>query len=431
MPATQTDALPMARRRQLPRYFTWRAGRPCWNPGPGLRSRRGLKRIDLKHPDGSWMTMGEAVDRCDEINAAVDAGTAPALPRGEQTLKALFTLFKAHDDFKKLAENTRGEYEDHMEILEEWAGDLPAAAIKRADMKTFFADQREGRGAARSHAIYRTLRRVLNFAVDDLEWFETNRAARLKLPVPAGRLSKWSMDEIAAFVAAADWIEADSQGDAQIMGLCFGQNRGDVITLPPLQLVDGVYQSRRQKTDNQVFTAPLRILTQRLTLAHARNEAAFPNVAFTTELVSTRTGSAYDPDGSFFTHEHAAVRAIASGLVFVVAQATGAWPDLKPLRGSKIYQWVRTLPVDTLFNLPFTPMPSIWGKTFQDLRDTSITMLLTLTKGDIPKVSNWSGLSMRTVQTIADKHYFVRNAELALETGKMVDAFLATTKIGA
>ena len=139
-----------------------------------------------------------------------------------------------------------------------------------------------------------------------------------------------------------------------------------------------------------------------------RNAAAFPGVTFSTELISSARGSSYNADGWHFSDEFAAVRALAAGATFAIEDIARALAGLPPL----------------LRNLPFTPQPSLLGKTFADLRDTAVTMLYAETK-DISRVANVTGHSLATAQAIIDKHYFVRNADLAREAVGSFDALLA------
>lgn len=43
------------------KHISWRGGRPRFQPGRELRAA-GHKGQDLRHPDGRWYTVGEAVD---------------------------------------------------------------------------------------------------------------------------------------------------------------------------------------------------------------------------------------------------------------------------------------------------------------------------------------------------------------------------------
>ncbi len=140
----------------------------------------------------------------------------------------------------------------------------------------------------------------------------------------------------------------------------------------------------------------------------ARKRERWPNVSFAHELVDMN-GQPYTP--TRLTHEHEAVRALASGLVFALQDAAEyvgriLWPDVVP---------------PARRNPPFTPIASIWSKRFQDLRDTAVTDMFEA-GCDIAKIATITGHSLKTVQEILDKHYFVRHAGLAIDAGKLLDA---------
>lgn len=409
--APGTNSVP--RKSALPPYFVWRDGRPRWEPGPAMR-RAGHKGRDLKAPDGGWMSKGAAIDAAERINDAIRNCLPLETPQAERTLGALFDKFEASQSFLGLKPRTQADYRQEMKILRAWSGDVPVGAIKRGDIKDFQAKLIAGKSLTRSNAIMRVLRLTMNYAADELDWIEKNRASKLKMKRAPGRLVMWTPEEIVTFVLAADWMGLPSQGDAVIMGLCMGQSRADILAAPPLVLEGGVYRMQRRKTGITCYIPPTKPLTDRLAMARARNAKAFPDVTFSTELVASARAGSYPPDGDFFAHEHLAVRKVASGLAFAEEDEADHAAG-RPVR---------------LRNLPFTPMPSLMEKSFQDLRDTAVTMLYAATK-DIGRVANITGHSLKTAQDIIDKHYFVRNAELAIDAGLSFDALLATTKIGA
>lgn len=410
----------MARKSPLPPYFKWRNGRPRWEPGPGLRVR-GFHGRDLKDESGAWLSKGAAIDAAENINRSVADGDgvsgASARPQGH-TMEALIDRYHGSEAYNRLAPRTKVDYDDNMRIIVAWARDdagasLPLDAIKREHIRKFHAALRDGRGPARAHSILRNLRMLLNFAVSDLEWIAKNRAAKMKLPTGEGRLVMWKPEEIIAFVACADWMGLESQGDAQILGLCTGQNRVDVITAPPFALQDGVFVMHRKKTGRPCFIPPVKPLTDRIRILRARNAKRWPGVTFPTEIVSSRLGRPYPADGSYFIKEHLQVRRMASGEIFAAEDAERAAAGLPP----------------KVRNLPFTPCPTLREKTFQDLRDTAVTMLYAATR-DIGRVANTTGHSLKTAQAIIDKHYFVRNAALARDAGEGFEKLLLDANIG-
>ena len=198
------------------------------------------------------------------------------------------------------------------------------------------------------------------------------------------------------------------------MALLTGQIRGVITTVPPLLLEHGVYRMQRRKTGRMCYIPPCELLTARLDLMRRRNAARWPATIFTTQLANTETGTAYSPEGSGFTDEQRLVRAVAAGALFAIEDC------LRFMAGAPA----------RVRNLPFTPMPSLLDKRFADLRDTAVTYLYEATGGDIGQVVTITGHSLKTAHEIIDKHYYVRQAKLAIEAGQKYDALLARLKIG-
>lgn len=408
-------------------YFKWRNGRPRWEPGPHLRAR-GFRGQDLKDAAGNWLPEGAAIDAARALNAAVRPSDAlsdekrPPTNPALRTMSALFDLYRADRGLEEklprpqpgvaivkrgLARRTREGYAYHLRLLEQWCGDVPAAQLTRAAIKDFYATLEEDKGLATANAVMRTLRMALNFAVDELEWIHKNRAAKLDLSAPDGRLVVWELEEIKTFVAAADYLDLASQGDALMLGAMSGQRQADVIVLPESALADGRYVLTQQKTGKLVRVPAVAPLRDRIDAARARKAKRWPNIARTNpaELINERTGLPYHPDGSYFRELFALVRDFAGGLT----NAAGELLDF-------------SLPPPT-DNLPFTPRFSILAKRWSDLRDTAVTWLFAA-GCDIAEICSYTGHSLATAQAILDRHYFVRDDAIAAAAGKKLETFL-------
>lgn len=391
-------------------YLKWRDGRPRFEPGPSLRAK-GFRGIDLKDARGGWLrTRGQCADAIERIVGAAapaDRGVAvrASLPSSEaRTLSALCSRFRATRHFTaELGAATRRDYLWHMRLLEEWAGDIPATAITRGAIKDLHAALRANKGLATANAVLRSLKTILGFGVDDIEWLDKNRAARMKTQSPPGRLVLWTGEEVNAMIAAADWCGLPAIGDGITLALTTGQIQSGIIALPELVLTNGVFAGKRRKTGVPFFVPPFALLTDRIAIMRARKAHAWPNVAFQHELVGN-DGKPYDE--SRFRKEFRLVRAIASGAFFAVEDAMRGLGGLPP----------------RLRNLPFTPQATLVGKNFADLRDTCITWLMQELKGDINAVCNIVGLSLVTAQAIINKHYLVRSAGVSAALTAQLDA---------
>jgi hypothetical protein len=399
-------------------YLKWRDGRPRFEPGPSLRAR-GFAGRDLRDGHGNWLrTRYEAAQAIaaileDEPPTRAAIVARRPVPGGLRSLSALCDSLRATDAFGRLAWRTREGYEGHMRLLETWAGDFIAATITRAAIKELLARLRDARGMAMANAVHRTLRLVLNHGVEDLEWFPKNRAGKLKLPQPPGRLVIWEPEEIKTMIAAADWLSVETRygrysfeavGDAIVLAIYTGQSEGDVLAFPELQFTNGEFRGCRAKTKRPFFIPAFSGLLQRLELARARKARQWPNVRFEREVIAPH-GRAYTPH--HFGQHFALVRAVASGSVFAVEDIARAYGGLPP----------------KLRNLPFTPAPAIAQKNFQDFRDTAVTWLMELL-GNIVLVIKITGHSLKSAQAIIDKHYLVRRG-LEADVAAKLDAAYA------
>lgn len=417
-------------------YFTWRDGRPRWQPGPILRAR-GFKGQDLKDAAGAWLAYGPAIQAAQALNAAVrqavlasgEKTPAPKPAAEDRTLAALFKRFKASTKYKApegckppIGARTKEAYDAHMDLLEEWAGDQLVTAISRAAIEDLHAELAAERGAATANAVMRTLRRTLYYAVDSLEWVSKNRAARLDEIDVEGRLEAWEAEEIATFVAAADYLGLESQADAAILGLTIGQRQNDILILQEAAYKDGAYTLRPQKTAHRkkpkiVHVRVPKVGRDRIEAARARKAHRWPKIKHTLEIISEETGLPYHKDGSHFRKIFRIVRAFAAGdpsrLMELSAEFRATLPATAMLPGA---------------NLPFTPMPSILGKQWLDLRDTAVTWRF-LAGYTIAEICNDTGHTLATATAILDKHYFVRDEALSHSGGDKLEAYLAKANL--
>lgn len=404
-------------------YFVWRDGRPRWEPGPHLRAR-GFKGVDLKDASGKFLELGAAIERAKELNEnrhrlAPSPYLNSKVPHtGRPTMGALFGALRNSPKFRgddgkgqRLAARTRAGYLSHLRILEAWCGDIPVASLSPVAVEDYYDVLVESRGLAMANALMRTLHLSLNYAHRKLRWVNENVAAGLDMRQPEGRLAMWTPQEIASFVAAADWAGLPAVGDAVMVAALSGQRRGDILASSDLRLENGVYVFQQAKTGRRAYVPPTRPLEARLEIMRARKQKRWPNVAFT-HLILRNDGTPYPVEGSDFGYDFRAVRAVASGLAFSIEDFFDAYGGM-PAR---------------LRNAPFAPQPRLLDLNFQDLRDTAVTMLLDA-GCDLARVATISGHSLKSVQTIVDRHYFVRNAEMAKSAGRMLDALFAAKQI--
>lgn len=409
---------------KLPRYLKWRAGRPRWEPGPMLRSR-GFQGRDLKDDAGNWMGLWPACEAADAINKLVEGNVAeararPAVRSLAALLDAIEALPKFRDDVplvvtpgdrtrrtRRLSRDTRAGYLMHFRIARAWAGDTPVGAIKPADVEIFYDELVEARGHVMANRCMAALSMAFSFARDNLQWVTHNPVKSLERVPEDGRLVMWDAEENLTFVRCADWLGWHDVGDAHIVALMSAQSRIDILAMPELDLDTEVSRLPRHKTKQVAYLPMTTLLVSRLRLARERKKKLFPGVIFRHEIINTETGTPYNLEGSRFSEKHRAVRAVASGLQATIDQVFPAG--------------ARGLDYSTA---PFRFVPAIWERRFADLRDTALTLMLDATGGDTAKVANFTAHSLRTVQKMADKHYFVRHEGMSRDAGGQLETLM-------
>lgn len=408
--------------------FYWREGRPRWEPGPTIRAR-GFQGRDLKDANGLWLTRGAAIDAAETLNRAVKDGTEAPRPPRARTMSALFDALRASPKFQgkedrsnkprtaveklKIADATRAGYRQHLNLLEKWCGDVPAAALTPASIEEYYHLMAEGRGLAMANANMRVLKLAFNYAIKKLRWLDFNPVSAVEMADTDGRLVFYEPEEFGALLAAADYLGLASMGDAIVLGALTGQRKADLLALPEGDLAGDHYVIHQHKRGREAFVPFVRPLRARIEAMRARKRAAWPGVHHTLELICTRTGKPYHAGGKEFDEEFRLVRAFAAGLPWAIEDALRGYGGLPPARR----------------NLPFTPQPQLLGKFFSDLRDTAVTWLF-MAGCTVAEIANITGHSLRTAKAILDKHYFGRNEEMAASAGVKFDAFLARSKIG-
>lgn len=425
-----------------PAYLEWRDGRPRWNPGPRLKSR-GFKGRDLKRPDGTWMDEGEAIHAARALNDAITAlPAAPPPPPETRTMTALFdrirkspklakpesppaagvggnVLDQAQDAKRRvgmeklrLSADTIAGYRQALAILETWCGDVEVKALTGEMIEDFYHDQAAGRGLAMANALLRVLKLAFNIAIEKMRWLDVNPVRAVEMATPDGRLEIFEPDQIAVILAAADWCGLQSVGDAFVIGVLAGQRKADILALPEGDMTAGHYVIKQRKGWKHGATAYVPItepLLLRVTAMRRRKAESCPGVHHTMEVIATRTGKPYAAGAKMFDDEWRLVRAVASGDADAIAKVRAE----RKLNST---------------DLPFAPIPAVRRKFFSDTRDTAVTFLCGA-GCSVPEIANITGHSLKTVEAILNKHYFKRNAALAISAGVKHDAYLATLNI--
>ena len=242
----------------------------------------------------------QALLEAEKHNAELDRWYSKGLPTpGPKpgTVSALVRRYRADEAFSNLAQRTKRDYLQHLDLIEEWAGDKPVKAITRRAVQAY------RRGMAdkpwRANAILRTLRIVLQFAVDEGELRE-NPATRFRQFRTPPRQQIWSIEDEERFLAAAQTLARPSMVLAYALGIYTAQRGCDIVCLSWTAYNGETIRLRQSKTDKwvEIPVAPaLKALVE-----------ATPRVS-TQILVSEATEKPYSED--HFRHTFARIMAKA------------------------------------------------------------------------------------------------------------------------
>lgn len=415
----------------------WRDGRPRWEASPTNRAA-GLRGVDLRVPDGRWLSRGEAIDICDsrtlwaqairealtggpagadafdDIRAAlsglkavtdeagrlrhaliadmldharaiVEGGAVDTTLRsaGTRTVEALTLAYFDDDRIQRdRAPSTLSAYRSMAKRLVAKFGGRPVAQLTRRNLMEWYEDELlEDLTVATANLCIGATAAFLRWA-HDKEWIVASPADRLGLRSATGRLVFWTIEDERAFV---NWCDANGYtdiGDGITAGLWTGARIGDICSATLEDMAGQVWRFTPEKTRRKqqeampAIMAPLRARLDRRAI-DARRGPRFLNA--TPFLWDHRTQRRYTANTFGHRFREARTAFVASG------EATDGFGV----------------------------------KRTQDTRDTCITRLF-LADVQISRMWTWTGHSSKSIERILRDHYIVLREEGAMQlAGKL------------
>lgn len=210
-----------------------------WQPSATLK-RAGWKPLPLGRDQAA--AIGAAQARNAEVEAWRAGGTTPRQIQrhaARATVGALITRFRA-ERLPQLGANTQKVYGSALNRIDQWAGDVPAVAITRKnvrDLRDAMTRSARGKPAIGQHAAHNTLKvlRTLFEWAKSNELVETNPATDFDLATPPPRHQIWEEPEVAAFAAAAIALGYPGMAYAVDLAAWTGQREKDLISLTERQ----------------------------------------------------------------------------------------------------------------------------------------------------------------------------------------------------
>ena len=353
MPTKKSSA--KRNKNPLPAGGEWRGGQPIWRPHRVLRAA-GWKACTLRNPNnGDWLSMGEAVDRINQINATIAnvattpipawmasfspstldvARAAPATPISRD--RSIGALIEAYLDDpmphkKRIKQKTRDHYRTYLSQfvagVAELMGNTPAHVLAQpiGMLKTPDPESDEINYAKEAYKRVLVTKGVTVSAatfVAAKAWFSwlqktknilaTNPCDGQAFEKPKGPVIIWEPHEIDALVAAAEWIGLHSVADAIILARDLTWSQADVLQITWDQ-IDDHYRVHTHRVKTNVEGNPRLAFRGRERLDEIRARWTGPEHLRPAAVVLCETGSGREPwKADYFRHAFALVRDIAT-----------------------------------------------------------------------------------------------------------------------
>ena len=241
------------------RHLVQRGNGYYWQPATALR-QAGWKCRRL--PD----TLEAAIAEAEKINAELDAwrlGKAEVnnIPKGG-TLNSLIYTYTHSNEYRRLAPNTKKDYDYRLSIIEKWGGTVPLEGITRKAVKVLWEKLAET-SQWKANATIRVLRLLLEFAVQ-IGDLTINPAAKPGLAEIAPRSVVWTPEEIDAFVEKADTLGYFNVGTAIMLAAYLAQREGDILKLRWEDYQNGGFYIHQNKTRAYIWVPVHPLLKMRL-----------------------------------------------------------------------------------------------------------------------------------------------------------------------
>lgn len=230
-----------------------------WQPSTALR-KQGWKCRRLAD------TLEAAIAEAEKLNTeldkwrtgSVEVSTVPVI----NSISSLIASYKKSKNYRKLANNTRDDYDYRLDLIEKWAGKVPAEGITRKSVQDFW-EKLARKSEWKANATIRVLRLLLNYAVD-VEILKINPAARPGLISITPRNVVWNTEEIFASVKSADSLGYYNIGTAILIGAFMAQREADILKLDWKDYQNGAFLIRQNKTSAYIAVPVHPILKERL-----------------------------------------------------------------------------------------------------------------------------------------------------------------------
>ncbi len=276
-------------------FVAWRNGRPRFVPSPSMR-KAGHKGHDLKNPDGTWMTEGQALDfslgfeaarkteraKAKPKPAAPAAAKTPAKPTispRSYTVADLFKEWLGSAAVCEKAPNTIKDYKQKTRVVEDFYKDIwsaQAEALSRPVMFGLYDRIKREKGPHTANSVLRLFSNAIKWGMNrgKLTGLVANPAQRLEMTRLEPRVRFATIEELDALIKTADVMGRPEMGDMFTLAVWSGQRQGDRINMQMINLDGGRLICQQAKTRAIVNMPVAPPLAARLEAARERRKVA-------------------------------------------------------------------------------------------------------------------------------------------------------------
>lgn len=281
------------------RHLINRGDKYYWQPSSKLRCQ-GWKCRRLSD------TLESAIAEAEKINGQVDkwrngdkeATQVPVI----NSVESAIASYKNSQAYRKLADNTKSDYDYRLRLIQKWAGKVPLEAITRKSVKDFW-EALAKTSEWKANATIRILRLLLNYSVD-LGELQINPAQRPGLAEIERRDVVWTIEEVNVMVKTADKMGFFDMGTSILLAAYLAQREGDILKLDWANYKGGAFLIKQQKTKAYICVPVHPVLKARLDQYNGHNGLI---------IRSDTTGLAYTR--SSFCHRFSEIREEAAKIL--------------------------------------------------------------------------------------------------------------------
>lgn len=242
------------------RHLVKRGNSYYWQPSSKLRAQGWGSRPLSNNLEAAIAEAQKINEELDKWRLGKsDISTVPIV----NSVKSLIGAYQRSNRYEELAKKTKRDYDYRLELIEQWAGNVPVDAITPAAVETFWQALAR-KSKYKANATIRILRLLLNYGIKPLGWLQFNPASRPNLAYIRPRDIVWETHELTESVKVADELGYFNVGTGIMLSAFLAQREGDVLSFDWSDYQNGAFLIKQHKTGAYICVPVHPILKARL-----------------------------------------------------------------------------------------------------------------------------------------------------------------------